>query len=158
MFKIVHESQETTYFEEVSYDRAIQLIGEYSQFNNTMKCPRIIPMEAIWIESNSDSEIENTKPGWNWSPVMAANAIISDKPSKNWFVWDEEDGFQFFETEEAATHSARDKISTFFVDNEWGDGVESIVVGYISKQTKVVDLVETDTGYDCNYHLVKFEN
>jgi hypothetical protein len=85
---------------------------------------------------------------------------MSTSRSKNWFVWTEEEGFEYFETEIEAISVARDKIPTFF-DGEancWLDGVDTIKVGQMTRETAIVNRVETEAGFDCNYHLQPFEN
>jgi hypothetical protein len=77
-------------------------------------------------------------------------------PSRDWFVWTEEEGFEYFETEIEAICVARDKIPTFFDNkaNVWLDGVDTIKVGRMTQET-VVDRVAAETDLYC---LQPFEN
>lgn len=71
MFKIVHEFQNITYFSGLTYDRAIQIIGEYSQFKSKMKCPSIIPVQATWSELECRLDAKTTGKIWTWSSSTA---------------------------------------------------------------------------------------
>jgi hypothetical protein len=80
------------------------------------------------------------------------------KISLNWFVWSDEDGFEYFQTEAEALCVAREKIPTFCIDNYWEEGVDEIKVGCMTQEVGIVDRIETIDGYTCNYQLKPFEN
>jgi pullulanase/glycogen debranching enzyme len=83
---------------------------------------------------------------------------MNAKISLNWFVWSDEDGFEYFQTEAEAICAAREKIPAFCVDNYWEEGVDEIKVGCMTQEVGIVDRIETIDGYTCNYQLKPFEN
>lgn len=61
--------------------------------------------------------------------------------AKNWFMYDPENGFETFETEGAALSAASMAINAY-LDEEWGDGVDEIVVGRITHESKQANVQE----------------
>lgn len=76
-YKIVHEFQNITYFENLAHDKAIQIVGQYSQFKSNMKCPSIVPMNAIWAELECRLDANSTGKIWTWS---SSTAVVTPVP------------------------------------------------------------------------------
>jgi hypothetical protein len=95
------------------------------------------------------------QPRRETSPIVPTPAAI-EEIRRDWFFHEPEEGFSYFATEAEAIAAANARIKIHLEeDGQWDAAVEQITVGKLTHETIACDRVETESGYDCNYRLVR---
>lgn len=69
----------------------------------------------------------------------------------NYFVYDPENGIDFYDTQEQALDAAKSAIDGY-LDDGWGEGVDQIVVGVVTHESTQTNLIKREGELDEDGH------